>query len=87
MAGFFCATHRLPVSTLDAYRRRHRQPERHLIGVELRAGETPASPNGAVAIVFGSGRRWEFAWAELAQLTTPRGSLRTLFTLLEGALR
>ena len=83
----FCATHRLPVSTLDTYRRRDRQPEPHLIGVEFRAGETPESPNGAVAIGFGSGRRREFAWAELAQLTTLRRWLRTRFTLCEGALR
>jgi len=74
----FCAAHRLPVSTFDAYRRRYHQPERRLSEVDLFSGQTPPSPNSAVAVVLGSGRRIEFAWAELSHLAAHRQSLRTL---------
>jgi hypothetical protein len=51
--------------------------------IDLRRGATPTSPTGARAVVLGSGRRVEFAWAELAQGATYRHLSRTLFTLLE----
>jgi hypothetical protein len=70
--------------TFDAYRRCFRQPERRLIEIDL-SGVTPPPSNGSVAVVLGSGRRVEFAWAELAQLATHRHALRTLFSLLEQA--
>jgi diphthamide biosynthesis methyltransferase len=81
----FCAAHRLPVSTFDAYQRRYRQHEHRLIEIDLRRNETAPSPSSAVAVVLASGRRLEFAWAELAQLATHRESLRMLLTLLEQA--
>lgn len=81
----FCAGHRLAVSTFDYYRRRYRRAEGGLVEVDLRGGDVALGRSGGVAVVLSNGRRVEFDWAGLAQVSGHGQSLRALLTLLEEA--
>ena len=57
----FCASHRLPISTLDSYRRRPLTPA--FIEIKL-----PPSPPDSFAIVLRNGRRLELTWNALPHI-------------------
>lgn len=57
----FCATHQLPVSTLDFYRRRPPTPA--FVEINL-----PPSPPEFFAIVLRNGRRLELTWNALPHI-------------------
>ena len=57
----FCAAHQLPVSTLDAYRRRPLTPA--FVEINL-----PPPPPESFAIVLRNGRRLELTWNALPHI-------------------
>lgn len=85
----YCASHGLPLSTLDYYLRRSRAVGPALVEVDVRAsGATAATspaPQGAVALVLGNGKRVEIEWAGLANVPAYGQPLRTLLAWLEEA--
>ena len=70
----FCATHQLPVSTLNFYRRRPPTPA--FVEINL-----PPSPPDFFAIVLRNGRRLELTWNALPHIA---GQLEGLLLRLEA---
>ena len=55
----YCAKHRVAMTTLDYWRRAHRNPKPRLVEVEVE----PAQPAGGFALVLANGRRIESSWS------------------------
>jgi len=61
----FCAARRLPVTTLDSYRRRAVQPPAGLVEIDLSRHLPVKTPPDLLAIVLANGRRIELTWPAL----------------------
>jgi hypothetical protein len=54
----YCAKHRVAMTTLDYWRRAHREQKPRLVEVEVE----PAQAAGGFALVLANGRRIESSW-------------------------